>query len=200
MECVHYRLPIIFYILSLLVRTAHSAQVFACLSSLEACSLLMWRWVTMHSGRAGQATTLPRQRDYVVQATKLLVFHYYNTIFVVATPFRHRDLCIFKIFLVPKALLRHCWVVALLLSRCRCRKAKKVSCPALFVSWVTWYLLVSRVGWSDLALFFEFWNLHLTGDQVYFCDFSTSKSAISAACTARAAKFSFSKNHRDLKN
>ena len=41
------------------------------------------------------------------------------TIFVVATPSRHRDLNIFRIFLVPEALLR--WrvvVVALLLSHC----------------------------------------------------------------------------------
>ena len=49
------------------------------------------------------------------------------TIFVVATPSRHRDLNIFRIFLVPEALLR--WrvvVVALLLSHCRFREAKKL--------------------------------------------------------------------------
>ena len=52
-----------------------------------------------------------------------------------------------------------------------------------------------RVGWSDLSLFFEFWSVHLTVDQVYFYEFNSKKSPISAA-RARvicAAKFTLQK-------
>ena len=68
--------------------------------------------------RAGHATTLPRQRVLSPQICWLL--HYYYSIFVVATPFRHWDLTIFEFFLVPEAVLRCCVVV--------------VACPALFIT------------------------------------------------------------------
>ena len=48
------------------------------------------------------------------------------------------------------------------------------------------------VGWSDLALFAIFEKLHVSADLVYF--FNSKKSA------NFPAKFSFSKNRRDLKN
>ena len=34
------------------------------------------------------------------------------------------------------------------------------------------------VGWSDLALFFDVCNVHITVDQLYFLEFSFKKSAI----------------------
>ena len=56
--------------------------------------------------------------------------------------------------------------------------------------------------WSDLALFSIFENLHVSADQGIFFEFNSKKSAILAARPriARAAKFSFLKNHRGLKN
>ena len=45
-------------------------------------------------------------------------------------------------------------------------------------------------------------NVHNSADQVpylYFYKLNSKKSAISAVRVARAAKFSYSKNHRDLK-
>ena len=47
-----------------------------------------------------------------------------------------------------------------------------------------------------------FENLQVSADQVYFLEFNSKKSAILAECprVARAAKFSFSKSCRDLKN
>ena len=62
-----------------------------------------------NSERAGHATIIPRQRDHVVCYCTI-------TISGVATPSRHWPLNIFKLLLVPEALLR-CRVVALSLSR-----------------------------------------------------------------------------------
>ena len=49
--------------------------------------------------RAGHAPTLPRQCDHGLVSQKIVV---YMAIFVVATPFRHRGLNIFRIFLSRK--------------------------------------------------------------------------------------------------
>ena len=53
--------------------------------------------------------------------------------------------------------------------------------------------------WSDLALFSIFENLHVSADQGIFFEFNSKKSAILAARPriARAAKFSFLKNHAE---
>ena len=53
------------------------------------------------------------------------------------------------------------------------------------------------LGWGDLALFAIFEKRHISADQVYFKQFNSKKLANFAA---RLAKFSFSKNHRDLNN
>ena len=51
--------------------------------------------------------------------------------------------------------------------------------------------------WSDFHFFAIFENGHIAFDWLYFYEFNSKKSANFAA-SARAAKFSFSKNHRDL--
>ena len=57
------------------------------------------------------------------------------------------------------------------------------------------------LGWSDLPLFGIFEIGHISADQVYFYELNCKKSANLTACEydTRSAKFSFSKNHRDLK-
>ena len=55
----------------------------------------------------------------------------------------------------------------------------------------------SALGWSDLNFGGIFENGHIVADQVYFYE---SDSRNSATFAAGAAKFLFSKNHRDLKN
>ena len=54
------------------------------------------------------------------------------------------------------------------------------------------FLYICTVGWSDLALFFDFWK-HVSADQVYFYQFNSKKLAILArhARVTCAAKFSF---------
>ena len=54
----------------------------------------------------------------------------------------------------------------------------------------------NSLGWSDIELFAIFENGHYAADQVYFYQSNSKKSANLAAC---AAKFSHSKNDRDLK-
>ena len=48
------------------------------------------------------------------------------------------------------------------------------------------------VGWSDLALFLDFENLHISADQVYVLELNSKIG------TFGRAKFSFSKNHKGL--
>ena len=48
----------------------------------------------------------------------------------------------------------------------------------------------STVGWSDLYFCAIFKIEHIAADQVYFYEFNSKKSA----------KFSYLKDHRDLKN
>ena len=53
------------------------------------------------------------------------------------------------------------------------------------------------VWWSDLPLFCDFRKLtNISDDQVYFYEFKSKKAANFAA---HEEKYSFSKNHRDLK-
>ena len=50
------------------------------------------------------------------------------------------------------------------------------------------------VGWSDLVLFFEFWNLRSAHDQVFFVSSNPKKKSVSSAARmhgTRGAKFSF---------
>ena len=54
----------------------------------------------------------------------------------------------------------------------------------------------SPVGWSDISFFSIFENSHYAAKQLYFYEFNSQKSANLAA---RAAKFSFPKNQRNLK-
>ena len=61
------------------------------------------------------------------------------------------------------------------------------------------------VGWSDFALFLIIENLHVSADQVSFNEFKKSKNPKNQQFwprprIARAVKFSFSKNHRGVKN
>ena len=51
-------------------------------------------------------------------------------------------------------------------------------------------------GWSDLPLIAIFEIVHIDGNQEYFYEFSSEKSA---SLTALAEKVLFSTNHRDLK-
>ena len=67
--------------------------------------------------RAGHATILSRQRDHVFRPQSCYVLPYYNI--CLATPSKHRDLNIFRIFLVPEALLRCRVVVVKKLKNCR---------------------------------------------------------------------------------
>ena len=62
--------------------------------------------------------------------------------------------------------------------------------------------IVHTSGWSDFHFFAIFENGHIAIDWLYFYEFNSKKSANFAACASgpRAAKFSFSKNHRDLEN
>ena len=56
----------------------------------------------------------------------------------------------------------------------------------------------SFVGWSDLALFFDFWKTtHFCWSGIFL---GTQFQNIANLGRARAAKFAFSKNQRDLKN
>ena len=58
------------------------------------------------------------------------------------------------------------------------------------------------LGWSDFHFLQFFENENIAIDWLYFYVFNFKNTANFAACArgARAAKFSFSKNHRDLEN
>ena len=65
----------------------------------------------------------------------------------------------------------------------------------------TWSL-ANTVVWNDLEFFFFFESGNIAADQVYFNEANSRKSAtfVTRARGSCAAKFSFFKNHRVLKN
>ena len=91
----------------------------------------------MSKSRAGHATTLLRQHDHVFRPQSWWLLHYYYI--------RHRDLNIFRIFLVPEALLR-------------CREAKTLSRAQLWVEERKWRIK----KWIQLTGIYDFQHIVVT--------------------------------------
>ena len=83
---------------------------------------------------------------------------------------------------------------------CSFNASKKPSKITGDVRVVNNYVNTCPLGWSDLGPFAIFEKRQVSVDQVRenFYDLNSRKSANMAACAQ--VKFSFSKNHRDLKN
>ena len=81
-----------------------------------------------------------------------------------------------------------------------CKECIKTEKPPHFSAVSTTCNLYCRVGWSDLALFCDFWKLTHFCHQVYFQNLIPKKSAISAefACRRRGNAIIFKISYRDL--
>ena len=124
--------------------------------------------------RAGHATILSRQRDPVFRPQSCYFLQYYCI--CLATPSRHLDRNIFRILSCPRG--------SITLSRCRCRKAKKLSHAQPYCQYSTVKEDFSKsFFYKPFAGGSLFW-IRLNSEQLQFSGSGTQESVTLAFCCA----------------